>query len=31
VVSLPASSAPAFGSASKHKETHAAIVRDALA
>ena len=30
VVSLPASSAPAFGSANKHKETHAAIVAKAF-
>jgi 2-oxoglutarate dehydrogenase E1 component len=31
VVSLPASSAPAFGSANKHKETHAEIVAKAFA
>ncbi|HEY1627189.1 MAG TPA: multifunctional oxoglutarate decarboxylase/oxoglutarate dehydrogenase thiamine pyrophosphate-binding subunit/dihydrolipoyllysine-residue succinyltransferase subunit [Streptosporangiaceae bacterium] len=30
VVSLPASSAPAFGSANKHKETHAELVAKAL-
>jgi 2-oxoglutarate dehydrogenase E1 component len=30
VVSLPASSAPAFGSANKHKETHASLVAKAL-
>ena len=31
VVSLPASSAPAFGSANKHKQRHAELVADALA
>jgi multifunctional 2-oxoglutarate metabolism enzyme len=31
VVSLPASSAPAFGSANKHKQTHAEIVTTAFA
>jgi 2-oxoglutarate decarboxylase len=31
VVSLPASSAPAFGSANKHKQTHAEIVATAFA